>query len=50
MLNFDQTAKGNIAFGQGQSYRGDHSQPMLRAAIAEYDSRDESFEHAESQA
>lgn len=35
VLNMDRTAEGNIAFAQGNSWRGDHYEGWLRERIAE---------------
>lgn len=37
VLSADETAKGNIAFARGNSWRGDHFQADLRAAIAHHE-------------
>ena len=35
VLDTDETAKGNIAFAKGNSWRGDYFEPDLRAAICD---------------
>ena len=35
VLDADETAKGNIAFAQGNSWRGDDFEPELRIAICD---------------
>ncbi len=34
VLDVNETANGNIAFAEGNSWRGDHFEPWLRSAIA----------------
>ena len=34
--DIDETAKGNITFGQGNSWRGDDFEPAMRKAIVKY--------------
>lgn len=36
VLDADETAKGNIGFGMGNSWRGDDFEPWLRQQIAKY--------------
>ncbi len=37
VLDIDETAKGNIAFARGNSWRGDNFAPELHAAIKRYE-------------
>lgn len=37
VLDVNETAKGNVAFGGGNSWRGDHFETELRALIAARD-------------
>lgn len=34
VLDLEETAKGNLAFGRGNSWRGDEFEPAVRSAIA----------------
>jgi hypothetical protein len=37
VLDIDETAKGNIDFAMGNSWRGDYFEPFLRDAIKKYE-------------
>lgn len=40
VFDIAELAKGNIEFGHGNSWRGDHFEPQLREAVAKWQSQD----------
>lgn len=40
VLDVDETAAGNIEFANGNSWRGDHFEDLLRDAIAQHDAEE----------